>query len=80
MKGSNGGLRGVPFGRPYAYRAGLSAEEAARLEAERLRLDQAAGYMPRAQDWTPPVPDRCGSCGYLVTAPGHLMACGEVRR
>lgn len=88
MRGGNGGRRGVPFARPYAYRAGLDSRQVERLEAERFRLDRAAGCVPRVQEPPPPAPKpappspsaapgRCGSCGYLVTAPGHLNACGE---
>jgi hypothetical protein len=25
----------------------------------------------------PPGPERCGTCGYLLTAPGHKLACGS---
>jgi hypothetical protein len=53
------------------YKRPDRAEIAARVEAQ-LRAERGAAREPA--EAAPPAA-RCEACGYLVTAPGHAIAC-----
>jgi hypothetical protein len=79
----------LPF-KPYVYRgAPRPVVLPPSLAAERSGSDctgPGTGWDPLARDerdevagQPAPVPvRRCGSCGYLLTAPGHLIECAPV--
>jgi hypothetical protein len=66
-----GATLGTPSrGRPERV---LAAVEAGVTEADRRRRPQVAATAPEP---APGEPERCDACGYLLTAPGHLLECG----
>jgi hypothetical protein len=81
--GSDGTRTSLPF-KPYVRHG--DEERAAEVEAlvAELRDRLSRGERPvrpavpsRAGCPEPQVAARCDECGYLLTAPGHLLECGD---
>jgi hypothetical protein len=74
---ATGTRNGLPGPKPYVYGGDeRDAEIAAKIAAVRARLTGPAEPLPVEAAASAEV-ERCDDCGYLVTAPGHQIICGD---
>jgi hypothetical protein len=73
---AGGSRNGLPEFRPYRY-GGTGADVLERPQPERLHPEhaEAVAGMDALTTTVPAV--RCKKCGYLTSAAGHRIACGE---